>query len=49
MAIVVEIENVKAGEDRFAVKVGGETLTTHPRQRGAETLARRYNETGNLW
>ena len=49
MAIVIELENVKAGEDRFAVVVGGETVTTHPRKVGAENLAKRWNETGRLW
>lgn len=49
MAIVIERENVAQGEDRFAVIVGKECLTTHPTLKGAETLAKRYNETGNLW
>lgn len=49
MAIVIERDNVAQGEDRFAVMVGAECITTHPKLKGAEALARRYNETGNLW
>lgn len=39
---------VTKGEDRFAVVVGGQIITSHPTLRGAEKLAARYNETGAL-
>lgn len=48
MAIVIE-RDVQVGQDSFTVSVGGEVITTHPTRKGAERLAQRYNETGNLW
>jgi hypothetical protein len=48
MANVVELANVKTGEDKFCIVLNGQNLGTHPTRKGAEKLAARYNETGSF-
>lgn len=48
MTKAIELTNVRPGDDRFAVVLHGEVITTHPTLRGAMKLAARFNETGRL-